>query len=229
MTNFVFSYWNEDGANIGSVNPISVVMDTEHVVTAVYVAAIFVNLNVTAGANGTVSPIGLQNLQVGKTYAFTAEPDTDHYLDHWELNGANKGASNPLTLNATAEMANATLTALFSPTPPIKIAMTITVSGNGTTDVAIGQHEFNVGSTVSFKATPQPGNIFVKWRWNGTESTTNPLILVIDEGMNGKTLTAEFTPIVPIQAGFPIWAIPVGAAILIGGYILSRKGKNRKR
>jgi hypothetical protein len=120
-----------------------------------------------------------------------------------------------------------TLTALFSAIPPITVSVIVAVVGNGTTDLTPGSHEFHVGDTITIAAIPSAGNAFKRWQLDGLTYTDNPLSLSVTEDMNGKTLTAEFVSLGPIQAGFPIWTIPVGAAILIGGYMLSRRGKNR--
>lgn len=187
-----------------------------------------VSIDVVAGAGGTTSPSGSQTLNAGQTYYFTASPQSGYLFDHWQLDGLSIGSTNPLPLTITTDMDGKILTALFSTVPPPRITITVAISGNGTTNLTPGQHQFNVGDTVSIIAIPQAGNGFKQWQINGTIYTDNPISLTVTDDLNGKTLTAEFVSLAPIQAGFPIWIIPVTAVLLIGGYVLSRTGKNRK-
>jgi hypothetical protein len=118
---YSFDHWILDGANAGTANPISVTMNSNHALQAVF-APSTISLSVVAGTGGTVSPSGIQTLTIGQIYQFSANPNSGYGFDHWDLNGQNKGSSNPLTLTATATMEGQTLTALFtaisSTTPP---------------------------------------------------------------------------------------------------------------
>lgn len=167
-------------------------------------------LTVASDANGTVSPIGNLDLTIGETYQFQATANAGYVLDHWNLNGQSKGSSNPLTLTITADMDGKTLTALFTQTPATPVILNIAVEGNGTTDLTPGSHEFNIGDTITIEAIPAIGNIFKQWTLSGTKySEENPLSLLIDATMDGKTLTAEFTttPIQPSAQHTLLWQL----------------------
>lgn len=225
---YSFDHWTLDGANAGTLNPINVTMNANHILVAVY-SLLAVTLNVMAGTGGSVSPSGPQTLTVGQSYQFNATEATGYNFDHWDLSGENKGSSPSIILNITATMDGKTLTALFATEPPPQITMTLAVAGNGSTDIASGSHQFNVGDVVAITAIPQSGAIFIGWKLDGADySTDNPLQLTITADLNGKTLTADFT--MPTQAGFPWWALVVVVPVtLIGGYALKGTGKKKPR
>ena len=230
---YIFKQWNL-GIATYTVNPLNISITNDmngQTLTAIFTKT-QVTLTSTAGANGSVAPVGSWILNIGQTYQFTAIPSNGYTFDHWDIGGQNKGSTNPISITATVEMDGATLTAIFTVIPPQQIIVTVAVQGNGTTDLAPGTHEFHAGDTITIAAIPSAGNAFKQWQLDGMTYKDNPLSLPVTTDLNGKTLTAEFVSFVPTQAGFPIWSIPASIVILIGGYVLSRKGektgKNRK-
>jgi hypothetical protein len=173
-------------------------MSSSSNVVRVNVTVPTISLTVIAGANGSVTPSGTFTYTVGDVYSFAAIPHSDYVLDHWDLAGINKGSSNPLSLTITIDMNGKTLTALFTAIPPVPVTVNIAVLGNGSTDLAVGSHTFNVGDTIIITATPQTGNVFDHWELDGTFiSSFNPLELTVVLAINGATLTAVFVEIPP--------------------------------
>jgi hypothetical protein len=117
-TGYAFDHWMLDGANGGTANPISVMMNSDHILQAIFSVST-ISLNVVAGTGGTVNPSGTQTLNIGQTYQFSATANSGYELDRWNINGQSMGSSNPLMLTATGAMNGQTLTALFTnlPTP----------------------------------------------------------------------------------------------------------------
>lgn len=191
--NNVFSQWTLDSITY-TANPLSmpIVSTMNGKTLTAYFAVGTIALNVVAGANGMVSPSGTLTLTIGQSYQFAAIPNSGYQVDHWDLSGQNQGSSNPLTLTASASMNAKTLTALFTSIPPRQITMNIATSGNGSVNLSIGQHTFNVGDRVTFTATPATNNAFSQWTLNGTIYTANPVTIQITDAMNGQTLTALF-------------------------------------
>lgn len=224
---YFFVGWSLDNGTPTAQNPITVTMTTDHVLAATFALLQSVSVTVWAGANGNVSPSGSISLLVGQIYPFTATPNLGYHLDHWDLAGANKGSTNPLQLTITAAMNGQTLTALFTATPPAQVTVIIAVSGNGTTDIAPGSHQFNVGDSVTITATPASGYTFNRWTLDGTVESANPLLLTITADMQGRTLTAEFAA--PPAAGLDLPTIGAAAlaildAALIGYYAYTKVG-----
>ena len=195
--NYVFSKWVLNGVDVGAVNPyvLTGIAGNSYTLTAVFTSTIAtVDLTVASGANGSVLPVGVQTLNVGQAYTYTATADPTFTFDHWTLDTTNLGASNPLSLVTLLSMDTQTLTAIFAAVPPTQVTLTVATSGSGTVDLANGLHTFNVGDTVTFIATPTSQNIFNQWTFGAVNFTTNPLTLTITSGMDGKTLTALFKP-----------------------------------
>lgn len=153
-------------------------------------------LNVSAGANGSVSPSGSQTLTAGQSYSFQATPNPSYKLDHWDLNGVNMGAANPYTLTAAVSMNGQTLTAIFI---QLTVALNVAAGANGAVSPQ-GSQTLVIGQSYSFAAIPNPGYVLNHWDLSGANlGSSNPLPLVADATMNGKTLTAVFTAIPPVQ------------------------------
>ncbi|MEM2249310.1 MAG: hypothetical protein QXP16_01270 [Candidatus Bathyarchaeia archaeon] len=76
------------------------------------------HLTISASSGGiTNPPPGTYDYQEGTVISVTAIPDTNYVFDHWELDGAFYGTSNPTTVTMNA---NHNLYAVFvySPPPP---------------------------------------------------------------------------------------------------------------
>lgn len=76
-----------------------------------------------------------------------------------------------------------------SPTAPAQYTLTMAVNGNGSTNVAVGPHDYTSGTTVSVTATPASGTRFTGWSGSASGST-NPVTITMD---GNKSLTANFT------------------------------------
>ena len=105
-----FNHWLLDDQNIGSQNPTSVLMDQNHVLTAV-----FVNLGdylVTAqeiGDGVILIDNAVQNLPFSEQIAagtvlnLRAYPEALQVFSHWEVNGVNMGTNPELSVTVDAE------------------------------------------------------------------------------------------------------------------------------
>lgn len=85
-----FDHWELDGANY-TVNPITVTMDKNHTLLAVFTAGPpppQYTLTITSTAGGTTNPsLGNHTFSEGTTVNVEAIPDTGYSFDHWELDG----------------------------------------------------------------------------------------------------------------------------------------------
>ncbi len=211
-----------------STNEYVITLDSDKTLTAEYVEEIAtITLNVVAGVGGTVAPSGQVAITVGTTYAYTASPSTGYNFNHWDLGGVSKGSDQTLNLLTENSMNGLTLTALFTTIQPQPITVTIAISGNGTTDLTPGAHEFHVGDTITIAAIPSAGTAFKQWRLDSVTYTDNPLSLPVTEDLNGKTLSAEFVSLTPQAASLLVPAIAVISLIGLGAaysWLKKRKG-----
>ncbi len=79
---------------------------------------------------------------------------------------------------------------------PKKYTLRIGIEGQGTTQPAQGEHEYNEDEEVSLEATADAGWEFEKWMVNGTEYTNPEIAVTMDAE---KTATAYFTEVPPGQ------------------------------
>jgi len=92
-------------------------------------------------------------------------------------------------------------TPLQLPPPPEKVALSIMVSGGGTTDPRPGVYQYDKGSTVTIKAIPYPGYVFNYFLVNGIATTNNPITITLDKHTIVNVSFTE-TP-VPSPEGLP--------------------------
>ena len=114
-----------------------------------------------------------------------AMPVPGYYFANWSSDLA--GTENPVSLDI---LHDSLITANFS---PIVHTISLEVDGNGSTEPAVGTHEYNEGDVVRITAIPDKGCQFDGWSGDVTdpELTTTTFVVTSD-----KTVTANFSPIV---------------------------------
>ncbi len=180
---YQFDGWEGD-AN-GTMNPLTVTMDTDKNITALF-SKVQVTLTTTAN-NGTIT---VDKTPVNGTYdintevTLTAVPDEGYQFDGWS--GDATGTTNPLTITTDS---NKNITALFS-----KIQTTLTtIATNGTiaVDKAPINGTYDINTEVTLTAVPDPEYQFDGWSGDAS-GTVNPLIVTMD---TSKNITALFSKI----------------------------------
>ncbi|MCL6579223.1 MAG: PKD domain-containing protein [Candidatus Bathyarchaeota archaeon] len=174
-TNYKLAYWELNGSNIGSNNPIIITMNNNYELKA-YFALITYTLTITSTTGGTTNPApGTHTYPSGSYVEVTAIPSANYFFDHWVLDGSNAGSANPISVYMNA---NHNLQAVFS---LINWSLTITASAGGTTSPAPGTYVYSNGSSVSVTALPDVNYKFIKWQLNGSDvGSANPYTLIID-------------------------------------------------
>jgi len=109
-----FDHWTLDDSPAGSDNPIEILMNTNHTLTAVFVEVPEYDLTIGVVGNGATDPSGTNTYNEGTLVSVDAIPDPGWALDHWELDEANVGSAYPYTVTMDADHA---LTAVFVETP----------------------------------------------------------------------------------------------------------------
>ena len=74
--------------------------------------------------------------------------------------------------------------------PTAKYTLNIKVEGNGTTNPAIGKHQFDINNEVQLKATPAAGWIFEKWLLDDLELHSDSITVTVSKD---REVTAYFT------------------------------------
>ncbi len=184
--NWVFSHW--EGSIDGDENPVSVEMNSDKAITAVFEKRDY-PLTVNIKGEGTVTEEVVQQRTTdfphGTTVQLTAKPANGWTFSHWE--GDITGSENPVEIEITEATE---VTAVFE---KAFFNLTTQTDGSGSVteslqsgDESGGEYEFE--SVVELTATPDDGWSFV--RWDGDlDGSTNPQTITID---SDKSVTAVF-------------------------------------
>ena len=120
VSGYNLNYWDVDGVpQANGLNPLTVGMTGPHTATAHYAKSFTLTIIVTSGGSTNPSP-GAHVFSENSTVQVTATPDTNYFLDHWELDGAKVGTLNPY---AVLMNANHTLLASFAYSPPLVVTI----------------------------------------------------------------------------------------------------------
>jgi hypothetical protein len=199
--NWNFDYWILDGANSGSANPITIAMNANHTLKAVFTENPPTVYSLTVEAptgNGTTDPAtGSYDYNEGTNAQISASAASGWAFDHWLLGGLNVGSSNPLTVLMDG---NHTVKAVFTEViiPPTVYSLTIEApTGSGTTNPATGSQNYNEGDNAQIFATAASGWTFDRWLLDNVSSgAANPFTVLMN---TNHTLKAVFIEtVVPV-------------------------------
>jgi outer membrane protein assembly factor BamB len=108
---YLFDHWELDGVAVGSADSISVLMDSDYQLEAVFVVAY--TLTITTADGGTTDPPpGAYLVAQDSTVSVLAMPEACDSFAHWELDGIPIGSANPTTVVMDMDH---TLNAVFQP------------------------------------------------------------------------------------------------------------------
>lgn len=180
---WAFDYWEGDAT--GTANEISILMDGDKSITAVFrELGPYYNLLTAVIGNGTITPTeGISHRYLVDTaVSVSATPDLGWVLDHWE--DALTGNTSPNTVVMTEDKQ---VTAVFVP-DGFDYTLSINVDGDGTTSPSAGTHRAMSGEPLTIVATPNPGYVFDHWTGD-LSGEANPATII----MNGnKSVRAVF-------------------------------------
>jgi len=109
-----FDHWVLDGSSAGTVNHISVLMDKNHNLQAVFAETHTLTISVSQG--GTTNPAsGTYTYQTPTDVSVTAIPSGNYQFDHWIYDNNNIGSQNPVTVHVGSSH---TLKAVFVEVAP---------------------------------------------------------------------------------------------------------------
>jgi hypothetical protein len=215
MVSYRFVEWkDETGAVIGTTPSITLFINRDKTLTAVYEAAppITHNLTIEATPGGTTNPApGTRSYPEGSTVTVTAIPGTGYMLDHWELDGTNVGAVNPITIIMDKDH---TLRAIFSAMPPGTGILEVHAYAN-TTEVAANVEVVGIGTyTTPFTMNLTAGTYTLNAKYNTQTQTKTTTIT------EGQTTIENFyfkaAPVLPklMEIAKTIMPAAIGAIII---------------
>ena len=135
------------------------------------------SVTITVTGQGTTDPApGQHSYSLGSTLYVTATPSAGWHYKKMKRNGVDWTDANPGEFLNLAQVEEIEVVFEENPAPvPGYSNVTISVTGQGTTDPSVGTHQYDLGSTLYVKANPMSGWRYVKMKRNGVDWTTaNP-------------------------------------------------------
>jgi len=199
-----FDHWVLNGSPAGSDNPISILMDSNHNLQAVFAETH--TLIIIASEGGTTNPSpGTYIYEIPTYVTVEAIPSASYAFDHWEFDGEDIGSENPVTVYVGSSH---TLKAFFTTTT---YQLTITTTSGGTTSPVPGTYSYDYGSYVSVTAIPDSCYIFDHWELDSVDvGSANPYSVLMDDD---HALHAVFTYSPP---SLSVSINPPSASIFLG-------------
>ena len=164
--NWTFAGWLLDGVDIkSSLNPFSLMMDRNHVLSAVFIQRVLHNLNLEVKGSGSLDqPLGNSTHDENSILRLVATPSQGWRLSGWRLDGEDTGSNNTYTLVMDMDHS---LVAVFT---KITHVLRLGVVGSGSVDQPLGNTTLQDGSLVDVTATPSQGWLIGDWRIDGKSS-----------------------------------------------------------
>lgn len=147
--------------------------------------ALTVNILPTGG--GSTNPAaGTTSYASGTNVTVTATASTGYHFVNWTGDASGTNATVIVTMNASKN-----ITANFALNSPPQRTLTMQVNqvAWGSTDPAIGNHQYPENTNVTVKALPATGYRFVNWTGPVANSTSSTTTVYMD---GDKTVTANF-------------------------------------
>lgn len=186
--------WYINGVAKPPTNPFSFIMPAQQTTISIETNSTWVEQFV-AGAGGSVSPSGYVQVVPGQIIKATATPASGYVFDHWNLNGINVGATNPM--NFTFPSGGYVVEAVFkqSGLPPTKYNLVVSSNpSNGGTTTPSGATQVDPNTKVKVTANASTGYTFDYWTVNGQDSSSgNPIEVTVDR--------ANFTVVAHFKSG----------------------------
>lgn len=190
-TGYTFTGWTGDAT--GTINPVSVTMNSNKNVTANFTAIVAdtYTLNVTA-VNGTVLKVPSKTAyNSGEIVVLTATPAMGYTFTGWT--GDATGTINPVSVTMNS---NKNVTANFTANLPNTYSLNV-IAVNGTVLKVPNKTAYNSGDIVQLTATANSGFKFTGWSGDAN-GTLNPLSVTMNAD---KNITANFIEDVIIPVG----------------------------
>ncbi len=224
-----FSKWRKNGVDLATTAAISVAMDANHTLTAVYVESVpvitrtlSVQSSPAAGASITVSPADSGGLANGTTNFTRSYPNATSVnltaaasnagltFSKWRKNGVDLATTAAISV---AMDANHTLTAVYVESLPV-----ITSQPVGSVVAPGGTATFNVTATAS-------GTLNYQWRFNGTnllgedEATLIISDVQTDDAGNYDVIVSNTAgPVTSSAAVLSVQSTPVVGSLVNGSF-----------
>ena len=199
--NWYFGYWTNDAT--GTQNPLSLTMNGNKNVQAVFLPIPFYNLQTSVVGNGTITANPTPGPYLSNSVVtLTASPGPNWVFSYW-TNGAT-GNQNPLSLIMNGAL---NVQAVFTQTFPVTVSTpgggSVTVNGM---TIAPGTY-YPAGSVLSLAATASSGWGFLGWQ-GVASGTNNPLNVTVNGTNNIQAIFGTVVATNPVGSGGIVLNLP---------------------
>jgi len=149
------------------------------------------------GSGSTSPPTGIYSIAENKNFSITATPSSGYALDHWQVDGANAGSSNPYSFNVTTS--NHTVSVFFTPVPMVTVtANDASPLGSGTTNPTAGQYQVAEHSIFQVSAAASDGYVFDHWELDSVNAgSANPYLFNVST--SSHLISPHFAQVTSVQ------------------------------
>jgi hypothetical protein len=159
-----FARWEGDAS--GSVAAVTVTMNSNKNITAVFKRTYTLTTTVDPAGSGSVSP-GSGTYDDGTAVTLTAVPTSGYRFDHWEGDTSGNVTAVTVTMNSDKNV-----TVVFKKT----YTLTITVDPAGSGSVSPGGGTYDDGAAVTLTAIPASGYHFDHWEGDASGNVTAVIV-----------------------------------------------------
>jgi len=227
---YTFVGWQVGGQSGGALNPLTLTMNGDRVVTAVFTKLTY-TLSTQANGGGSISasPSG-GTYPAGTSVSLVAVPDSGRRFTGWLVDHFDRGADLPLTLTMDMDhqiTANFGPVATTPPDPGLTYALDLSATVGGTAAAVPGIGRYAPNTRVTLNATPANGYVFTGWTIDGIPAgLANPYTLTMSGARSAvanfapaQTLTLSYTSGGRVIASAATWAgdspYPVGTVVTL--------------
>jgi len=179
-----FDHWSGDMS--GSINPDSIFMDGNKVVTAHFTQDQYVLTINIIGSGSVVKSPDQATYTYGTVVQLTANPSVGWSFDHWS--GAMSGSANPDTVTI---LGDTTVTAHFTED---QYTLTVNVIGSGSVVKSPDQATYTYGTSVQLTANPAVGWLFDHWSGDMSGSVNPDTVIILgDTTVNAHFVEEQYT------------------------------------
>lgn len=197
-TGYRFGNWEVNGGISAVRTPeITLTMDRDYTLVAVFSEAPPLKLTISATTGGTTTPTpGAYEYKLGTVATVSANPSDGYRFLKWQLDETDAGTN--LSINITMDRDHA-LTAFFEAIP--SYTLTILTTAGGTTEPSPGSHTYLTGTVVTATARPETNYRLSRWELDGTDAGATQSINVTMDRNHSLKAVFELTTIPPPGKG----------------------------
>lgn len=144
----------------------------------------------TAGANGSISPVGSSTVTSGGSLLLRASPASGHVVDEWYVDGSYQQTGGS-TVTLTGITSHRSVHVSFKTSPVPTYSVTASAGANGSVSPA-GSSTVPSGGSITYTATPATGYTVDAWRLDGSTVQTGNIAYTVTNVTAPRSVQVTF-------------------------------------